>query len=551
MTIFEWVYLRLSLFHSFKSKSVNPSLLLEELGAPKDLYQLFSKMEDKEFPLKTCFDGDVPDLESRERVQKRKRGQYYTPESFAERLVEELVKQREDVKYATILDPSCGDGSFLLAAAKYFNLDKIYGYDIDVYALLVSVVRLVSTYPDKGWPKLKNCNYLLEENKEKFDFIVGNPPYRVNLDDSTKAKLDEKYITSEGEKDLYTFFLEESINRLNSDGCLVMLTSHTWLVNHQCKKIRKFIFEKSRVGAVYMLPARFFTSAPGVLPVVLYTEKRSFEENYDINVFTDYSETKGWKSKFSASSNNFIAGNGLRNSIIPKELRPLFKKMEKSQLTFGDICRIGVGIQESVKKEGASSKYVTDKALNLNYKPVLKGREIAPFKICWNKKYINYGSHLAYAGDEKVYLSPKILYQNIRNEKLAIRLVAVVDDEGFYPKNSLSFILSNNENYSLELIAGLMNSLLVNSWFSSNNHSFHITVTQVRKIPLPPLNMALFKEIEKVSRKLKDLKPNSTVWKNYYDELNILVIRCYLGKIDDEQGFLDSLRKFLEEAARL
>lgn len=551
MTIFEWAYFKLSSIHTFQKKIINPFQLFKEAGAPEYLYNLFSNLEDREFPFKKCFDGEVPDLESRERVQKRKSGQYYTPESFAGRLVEELLKKSKEKDNACILDPSCGDGSFLLAAAKHFNLDYIYGYDIDVYALLVSAVRLVSLYHGKGWPKLKKCNYLLEENKDKFDFIVGNPPYRVNLDDLTKTKLEKKYITTEGEKDLYTFFLEESLNRLNSEGCLGMLTSHTWLVNHQCKKIRKYIFENSRVSAVYMLPARFFAAAPGVLPVVLVTEKTVSKEDYEVNVYADYSEKSGWKSKFSASSNKFIIGNGLRNSIIPVELLPVFKEMEKSSMTFGDVCRIGVGIQESIIKEGASSVYVTDKALNSNYKPVLKGREIAPFKVCWNKKYIYYGPHLAYAGDEKVYLSPKILYQNIRNEKLAIRLVAALDEEKFYPKNSLSFILSNNEDYSLELIVGLMNSLLVNAWFSSNNHSFHVTVTQVRKIPLPLVNKLLFKEIEKISRKLKSLKADSSNWKKYYDELNILVIRCYLEKIGDEQGFLDSLTKFLEEAARL
>lgn len=551
MTIFEWVYFKLSSIHSFQKKIVNPSQLFKEFGAPKYLYELFNDLEDREFPFKNCFDGEVPDLESRERLQKRKSGQYYTPESFAERLVENLKNKINQKETAAVLDPACGDGSFLIAAAKYFNLDNIYGYDIDVYALLVSAVRLVSLYPGKGWPKLKKSNYLLEENSDKFDLIVGNPPYRVNLDELTKSKLENKYITTEGEKDLYTFFLEESLNRLNPNGCLAMLTSHTWLVNHQCKKIRKYIFEKSRVDAVYMLPARFFTAAPGVLPVVLVTEKIESKEDYEVKVYADYSEKTGWKSKFSASSNKFITGNGLRNSIIPEELRPVFKEMEKSGITFGDICKIGVGIQESVKKEGASSIYVTDKALNSSYKPVLKGREIAPFRVCWNKKYIYYGPHLAYAGDEKVYLSPKILYQNIRNEKLAVRLVAALDEEGFYPKNSLSFILSNNEDYSLELIVGLMNSLLVNAWFSSNNHSFHVTVTQVRKIPLPPVNKLLFKEIEKLSRKLKSSKPDTSSWKKYFDELNILVIRSYLGEICDEQRFLDSLTKFLEEAARL
>ena len=551
MTVFEWVFLKLSSIFSFSKKLVNPSEIFKEAGAPKELYELFDGLEDFEFPMKKASDGIVPDLEARERNFKRKNGQYYTPETFAERLLDELLKYKEKKKNATILDPSCGDGSFLLAASKFFDLNHIYGCDIDVYALLVSVVRLVCAFPSKGWPKLKKSNFLLDDNKEKFDYIIGNPPYKVNLDELTKAKLGDKYITAEGEKDLYTFFLEESLNRLESGGCLAMLTSHTWLVNHQCKKIREYIFDKSKVGAVYMLPARFFVFAPAVLPVVLITEKRLLGDVYKVKVYTDYSEQRGWDSEFSASSDEFVKGTGLRSSIIPNDLRPIFEKMEKDSLTLGDICKIGVGIQESVKKEGTSSKYVTEKAVNPDYKPVLKGREIAPFKVCWNNKYIYFGSHLAYSGDENVYKSPKILYQNIRNEKLKIRLVAALDSGGFYPKNSLSFIISKNGDYSLELITGLMNSLLVNSWFSSKNHSFHITVTQVRKIPLPPVNEQLFKRIEIISRKLKDLELDSQKWDKSIKELNILVLKCYLGKVDNEQGILDSLIKFLEEAARL
>ena len=551
MTIFEWVSCKLSTVHRLDRKLTFPSQMFKEIGAPKSLYELFEGLEDKEFPFKKCSDGEVPDLESREKVLKRKNGQYYTPEIFAERLFEELLKHSHKGKNTRILDPSCGDGSFLLASAKYLDLDRIYGNDIDIYALLVSVTRLVSSYFGRGWPKLKKCDYLLEEHNEKFDLIIGNPPSRVNLDDSVKRKLADKYLTAEGEKDLYTFFLEESLNRLEAGGSLAMLTSHTWLVNHQCQKIRKYIFENSRVDGIYMLPPRFFVLAPGVLPVVLLAEKKESKGNYEVKVLTDYSGMSGWKSRYSANSEEFIKGTGLRNSIIPENLRPIFEMMEKSKLTLGDICKIGVGIQESVKKEGTSSVYVSDTALNSDYKPVLKGREIAPFAVCWNKKYIFYGPHLAYSGDEQIFLSPKILYQNIRNEKLKIRLVAALDKKGFYPKNSLSFIVSNDKNYSLELIVALLNSLLVNSWFSSKNHSFHVTVTQVRKIPLPPVNKPLFEKIENISLKLMSIKSDTFRWNKCFEELNHLVIESYLGCVEDEADFLDSLTKFLESAASL
>ena len=504
-----------------------------------------------DFPLKDCSDGKVPDLESREKSIKRKNGQYYTPEFLTKQILSEVITNCKKSQIKTLLDPACGDGSFLLAASNHFELNKIYGFDIDKYALLVSAIRLISAFPNKGWPNLKETNFLLENNTNKYGLIIGNPPYKVNLDEKTKEYLLEKYQTAEGEKDLYTFFLEKSIDSLENNGILAMLTSHTWLVNHQCKKIRSFIFSNTKVKSLYILPQKFFLAAPTIIPVITLCEKRRILNDYKVDIYSSYSGNTGWNSRTQAYSNSLINGNGLRESVIPEILKPIFYKMEKSGIKLDDFCQIGVGIQESLKKDGKSSKFVFEKQINQDYKPVLKGRDISPYKVNWDNKFIFFGKHLAYMGNENIYKAPKILYQNIRNEKLKTRIVATLDRNGFYPKNSLSFIVSNNSDYPLELILGLLNSILVNAWFSSKNHSFHITVTQIKEIPLPPVNRLLFKQIEEITNKLLKLKTDTPSWNKLLKEQNILVLRSYLGKVEDENKLLETLLKFLEEAASL
>ena len=551
MTIFEWTFQRLSKYYKIPTNLKNPCEILSYIGAPKSLYQIFDGIIDLDLPLKNCSDGKVPDLESREKTIKRKNGQYYTPEILANQILNEVVNNSKTTQITSVLDPACGDGSFLLAASNHFELNKIFGYDIDKYALLVSAIRLISAFPNKGWPNLKETNFLLEKITNKFGLIIGNPPYKVNLDEKTKNYLLTNYQTTEGEKDLYTFFMEKSIDSLENKGILAMLTSHTWLVNHQCKKIRNFIFSNTKVKSLYILPQKFFLAAPTIIPVITLCKKNKNINEYDVNIYSAYSQNIGWNIKTQASSSSLINGNGLRESVIPNNLKPFFYQMEKSTVKLGDVCHIGVGIQESLKKEGKSSKYVFEEQLNQDYKPVVKGRDISQFKVNWDNKYIYFGKHLAYMGNENIYKAPKILYQNIRNEKLTKRIVATLDRKGFYPKNSLSFIVSNNSDYSLELIVGLLNSLLVNAWFSSKNHSFHITVTQIKEIPLPPVNIILFKQIEEISNKLLKLKPDTARWNKLLEELNILVLKSYLGVVYDERGLLESLLNFLEEAASL
>ena len=542
MTIFEWVHERLSKVYRISEKVCEPTQMLLEAGAPYEFSQLFKNMPDDEYSLKSAFDGCIPDLESRNRQEKRNKGQYYTPESLAERMILGIGKIVGD-----ILDPACGDGSFLLSAAKHYPLKKLYGYDIDLYALLICAVRLVSLFPGQGWPNLELRNFLLDRPNMKFSAIVGNPPYKVNLDESYKNMLKRMYKTAEGEQDLYTFFFEASAGCLEKNGMLSMVSSHTWLVNHQCKKIREFVFKNTSVLSIGMLPPRFFSFAPGVLGSILTARNSVTDGDYGVTILSAYSDC-GWNSSSNARISQLINGTGLRESIIPEKLKECFDAMESGGISLGSACRVGVGIQEAVKKNGASSQFVCDEAKDDNYKPVLKGREIEAFRINWEKKYIHFGSHLAYAGKEEIYKNIKILYQNIRNEKLKTRLVATLDKSGFYFKNSLSYIISNDKKYSMELLTGLINSVLVNAWFAGRFHGFHITVTQVRQIPLPVYDKKCFEQIEREVRALLR-ECYESERERHFNALNKYVISAYLG--NDSNISLKELEDFLTRAASL
>ncbi len=567
-----------------------PAETLRQLGAPASLTNVFAGLDDCEIGLKQTADGYVPDLELRAKKRRRSTGQFYTPESLANRLVAMANPIDEN---GNVLDPACGDGSFLLAAAAALShplchwsacsrsgdsptlslrakrsnlsdpvlslrakrsnlfLNRIHGYDIDQQALFICLTRLICAYPGCGWPALERRDFLLQPPQARFDLVIGNPPYRVNLSEEYKNRLAELYETSEGEKDLYTFFLEGGLRALVGSGQLIMLTSHTWLVNHQCRKIRQFLFEKNRVERVSLLPARFFATAPGVLPVVAFVAGGQAEQRpYPVEVDSGYSETTGWKHHYSSPSEAFIAGNGLRQSIVTDRLQLAFGQMQTGGVQLGQIARVGVGIQESQKRGDRVSQFVSDKKFSPAHRPVLKGRELAPFKINWESCYIEFGRHLAHAGDEKIWSGAKLLYQNIRNEKLKTRLVVAYDTEGYYPKNSISFIVSESTDYPELFLLGLLNSVAVNAWFSSRFHSFHVTVTQVRQIPLPPVNKALFAAVAEDAAALQSLEAGSTAFVKVFLRLNKTVCDCY----GFEGDFSELLREFdnlLEEAASL
>lgn len=553
----------LDLFGWFKQtieKAINqplpgkPGEILRALQAPAELLDWAAGVENAEFPMKMTSAGKwVPDLESRRKQAKRKSGQFYTPEKFSFEIIEQIKPELK----GKILDPACGDGSFLMVAAEKaktvagdaFQLENIYGYDIDAQALLICLGRLLGEFWGYGWPKLRCANFLTSEVKERFRLVLGNPPYKVNLNESLKEYLLKHYQTAEGEKDLYTFFIEKSIKLLENSGQLLLITSHTYLVNHQCRLIREFIC-RYRLKNIFLLPPRFFISAPGVLPAVLHLQNYKARTHDSTLLHCSYLPGKGWQQTYKTGQATLSGNQGLRQAIVPEKLKRVFAKMEQACPQLGKLCRVGVGIQESLKREGKVSRFVADRRESERHRPVLKGRELAPMRINWEGRYIDYGQHLAYAGDEKVFSGEKLLYQNIRNEKLKIRLVAAHDRDGFFPKNSLSFIVGNDSRVPLSYLEALLNSTLLNAWFSGHFHSFHITVSQVKTIPVAIPDPQMKERIEELAELIKATSDKSVQWQDLWQSLNELVCESYFGP-GDHSELLWECDFFLEQAAAL
>ena len=71
-------------------------------------------------------------------------GEYYTPDWLCERIVAELFPKQG---YKTVLDPSCGSGSFLRAAIAHFIEHNPSGSDADRLRLILSSVNGIDIHP--------------------------------------------------------------------------------------------------------------------------------------------------------------------------------------------------------------------------------------------------------------------------------------------------------------------------------------------------------------------------------------------------------------------
>ncbi len=147
-------------------------------------------------------------------------GQVFTPQE----IVAEMLQLRKN--FGRVLEPSCGNGAF------FKEIPNCIGIEIDP-----------SHCPDNAL----NIDFFDYPIKEKFDTIIGNPPYvrYQDINDSTKDKLHSKIF--DNRSNLYLFFIEKCINHLNEGGELIFITPRDFLKATSSILLNKFIYESGTI----------------------------------------------------------------------------------------------------------------------------------------------------------------------------------------------------------------------------------------------------------------------------------------------------------------
>jgi len=100
-------------------------------------------------------------------------GQIFTPDYVAEFMVKNVLKIIEnnslDIQNLRVLEPSVGKGIFLKFLLQN-NFSNIIAYEMDTSLNEI----LVNSFPSV---EFRFDNFLGSDINEKFDIIIGNPPY--------------------------------------------------------------------------------------------------------------------------------------------------------------------------------------------------------------------------------------------------------------------------------------------------------------------------------------------------------------------------------------
>jgi len=225
------------------------------------------------------------------------RGKYYTPPELVRLILERVDAGPND----TILDPSCGDGEFLVGAVHYLadrgaagDADslaaRLVGVDVNPQAVedtrrrvLAAIAERLGAAPDTAqlqiWcadaldpPEQGQLGAVIAAHRGRL-LVLGNPPYveakRLSRDE--KARLKERFpAAATGAPDLYLYFLHACAAWLGPEDRLALVLPNRVLVNTHAREIRRLLLEQGGLwGIDFATRANIFADA-GVYPVVLY-----------------------------------------------------------------------------------------------------------------------------------------------------------------------------------------------------------------------------------------------------------------------------------------
>ncbi|QDT46841.1 Eco57I restriction-modification methylase [Symmachiella dynata] len=259
-------------------------------------------------------------------AERRQLGSFYTPSPVVGYIVRGCLRGSLR-RSGTILDPTCGDGMFLIGAAEEIFAarrssapgrlkivrERIFGVDLDPEAIQQARQRLESWIAPRTAEMRAETERVLAANLRVgntligkdfsgtakvtegfswhdafpqiaaaggFDLVLGNPPYRREL--AAKALFDTIAQTPLGEQwrqprmDLWYYFLHRGLDLLRPGGALSFIVNSYWTASRGAEKLIERLRQETTLYEVVLLGTRkIFDGVTGRHLIVRLRKARS------------------------------------------------------------------------------------------------------------------------------------------------------------------------------------------------------------------------------------------------------------------------------------
>lgn len=483
-------------------------------------------------------------------AEKRNKGQFFTPlviASFMSGLATPACKDE-----ITVLDPGCGCG--ILSCALIEHLCKqdhrikrirLVGYEID--ELVIPFTSSTFDYL-KAWLKERSIkldcsvirenfvlanSYCLQEmslfgdNPLKFDYIISNPPY-FKLSKEDPQSLACSCIV-DGQANIYALFMAICSRMLTDEGQMVFITPRSFASGRYFHSFRDFLFDNVKLNFVHLFNNRKETFAKDDVLQELVITKMGKKDTSHIIVST----SNGISDITEARQKEYIADEVVdihsKEKIIylaqddrDERILSLFRSWDGNMNKYGINISTGPvvafrlydSITEDEAKDSVPLFWLHNVVKMLADHPVVKDTKgqyirITPLSIPYllpNKNYIFLRRMSSKDDSSRLIAAP--YFGNASTYKY----VGV--------ENKLNYIYKVKGHLKREETVGLsalLNSDLFDSYFRTFNGNINVSATELRSMPLPPIETIRQIGGEIILRNDFSVNYINTIMSNYFN----------------------------------
>lgn len=430
---------------------------------------------------------------------KKNNGIFYTDIKLAEKMIQQLRIS----KNATIFDPCCGTGSFLVAS-KNNGIRNYFGADQDKDAIeklkqhITNVNAIVAdTLGNTGLTTLKKLG-----NEPLVDFIVGNPPYAPINEGNKISSNDYSFLkkVSESGNNLFIAALLRAFELVNVNGIISYIIPKNFLHIASYSLLRREILKDKTVLSIVDLGAYFKNVRGEQIILTIKNNVPTIEHQIIIKklINNEFAHMSSIEQSF--YKDEILLFNCEKEYLI-------YKKMKTSYHLLGDICKGYVGRGKS-KSEFA-----------------VVGKEIRKF------------GYKSISLPEK---GNKIFIQNIYSAEAGI----IAAFGGELEASETVTVLTDGDEKMCRYLLGILHSRLCNYFlfqfcYNKSKLTMHTDAKYLKKIPLLIKDDESFNKIIEKVHDIESAVYMSNEWFKDVESLNSYVYEAY-ELTEDEAIHIDS-----------
>ncbi|KZL93909.1 type IIS restriction enzyme Eco57I [Clostridium magnum DSM 2767] len=428
--------------------------------------------------------------------------------------------------------------------------EAIFSKELKTLSCILRKQHKNSRYEDINEDKANQIAECLSEFwSNKFDYIIGNPPYimllQSELDEDYWKYILHKYSTIGYKKNTFYLLIERALDKLKPGGRHGFIIPDRYFLTNSYIESRKNLVNNAKIINVTQFSNPIFKEA--IVGTAAYiVEKNNYSSDHKISLRLEYSGEEEFQSRELRQKDIAIDKRFILNILTKTNYKNIVEKIKNSSAELKELCEIHVGMM--IKDKENNFRYASKRKERTR---IAIGRDLGEYIIENENRYCCVDRLQIFGGTknlEKHYIKPKILLRKTGNS-----IISSLDQYGVLAEQSAYMIIPFDCSKIYTLL-GQIQSNLCNFYFKesliTNPRAYpYIQHYDVERIPinfklLDDEYDNLIRKIFRIKNKIKDIQFSKLIKNSSYDK----ILYTYKENKEKVKKLENKLKKYTDES---